>query len=60
MLAVTKRQKLEAWNSVGRLLDISADRKTFLVSQLAGEGPEALVAFNWAASIRRQLQEPEN
>ncbi len=51
LLAVRKRQRLEAWESQMWLFDISADGKSFLSAQPTMEGSQALVALNWGASL---------
>ena len=37
------------------LLDISPDGKTLLITQPTADGPQALVALDWGASVGQQL-----
>lgn len=60
LLAVRRRQRVETWSPGERLVDISADGKTFLINQPTTEGPQALVALNWGASVTRRSSRPEN
>jgi hypothetical protein len=59
-LTVRRRQRLDAWSSLGWLFDISSDGKTLLISQPTTEGVQPLVALNWGASLRRQVQGRES
>jgi serine/threonine protein kinase/Tol biopolymer transport system component len=54
LLTVRRRQRVETWSSGERLVDISADGKTFLINQATTEGPQALVALHWGASLARR------
>jgi len=54
LLTVKRRQRLDTWSSGEWLVDISADGKTFLVNQPTTEGPQALVALHWGASLYRR------
>ena len=60
LLTVRRRQRVETWSPGERLVDISADGKTFLINQPTTEGPQALVAVNWGASVTRRSSRPEN
>ena len=56
LLTVSKRRRLETWSSGEWLLDISTDGKTFLINQPTTEGPQALVALHWGASVGLTLK----
>ena len=56
LLTVRKRQRVEAWSSGEWLVDISSDGKTFLISQPTTEGPQALVALHWGASVTQEAK----
>ena len=56
LLTVRRRQRLETWSSGEWLLDISTDGKTFLINQPTTEGPQALVALHWGASVGLTLK----
>ncbi len=58
-LAVKKRQRLDSGPSLASVLDISPDG-TLLVTQPTSERPQVIVALNWGAGVRRQLQGREN
>jgi dipeptidyl aminopeptidase/acylaminoacyl peptidase len=60
LLTVRRRQRVETWSPGERLVDISADGKTFLINQPTTEGPQALVALHWGASLARRSSGQQN
>ena len=55
VLAVIARQLMPRIPVAGSLHDISADGKTWLITEPIAAAPKVLVTVNWAADVRRQL-----
>ena len=60
LLTVRRRQRVEIWSPGERLVDISADGKTLLINQPTTEGPQALVALHWGASLPKRTSGQAN
>ena len=55
VLAVIARQLMPRIRVAGTLHDISADGKTWLITEPIAAAPKVLVTVNWAADVRRRL-----